>query len=205
MISAFFDWALGITQGLGYAGVVILMTVESSFIPFPSEIVIPPAAYLASRGEMNVWLVFVSGLLGSLLGATLNYYLAYFLGRPLIYKLAGHRFAKFFLIKTSQVERAEKYFLENSRSATFVGRLIPVIRQLVSLPAGFCRMPFGRFIALTALGSGLWVAVLTALGYYIGANQELLVRYYHELTIGLAVLGAAWIGRKIYLYRRAPG
>jgi len=198
MLNAFFTWALGITQGLGYSGIVILMAVESSLIPFPSEIVVPPAAYLASRGEMNIYLVALAGLIGSVTGAIFNYWLAAWLGRPLVYKLAATRWARLLLITPENIERSEKYFLANAGSATLIGRLIPVVRQLVSLPAGFCRMPFGRFVLLTAIGSGIWISVLAALGYFIGANQELLSLYYHELTFFLLALGSAWIIWKVY-------
>ncbi len=198
MLNAFFTWALGITQGLGYSGIVILMTVESSLIPFPSEIVVPPAAYLASRGEMNIYLVALAGLIGSVTGAIFNYWLAAWLGRPLVYKLAATRWARLLLITPENIERSEKYFLANAGSATLIGRLIPAVRQLVSLPAGFCRMPFGRFVLLTAIGSGIWISVLAALGYFIGANQELLSLYYHELTFFLLALGSAWIIWKVY-------
>ena len=198
MLSDFFHFLLGITEGLGYWGVAVLMAIESSFIPMPSEIIVPPAAYLASQGTMNIYLVVLAGVIGSLLGAIFNYYLAYYLGRPLVYKLAAHRFAKFFFINPEKVALAEKYFLDNAVTATFVGRLIPVIRQLVSLPAGFSKMPFGKFILYTALGSFIWVAVLAALGYFIGANQELLMRYYQEIKWVLLFLGGLWLFRKIF-------
>ena len=183
---------------MGYFGVGLLMAIESSFIPMPSEIIIPPAAYLASQGKMDIWLIIAIGVLGSIVGAIFNYVVAYYLGRPLIYKLAGHRFAKFLLISPEKVARAEKYFLENSVSATFIGRLIPVIRQLVSLPAGFSKMPFLPFILYTTLGSLLWVSILAALGYFIGSNQGLLMQYYNEISWGLLGLGSLWIIWKIF-------
>lgn len=202
MITSFFVWALSITEGLGYWGIVILMTVESSLIPFPSEVVVPPAAYLASQGQMNVLLVVLAGTAGSILGAIFNYWLAAYLGRPLVYRLAAHPWARFLLITPESLEKAEKYFLQNANSATLIGRLIPAIRQLVSLPAGFCRMPFWRFLLLTTLGSLFWVSILAALGYFIGSNQELLARYYHELSLGLVALGLVWIAVKIYQARQ---
>ncbi len=202
MLNAFFSWALSITQGLGYIGIGILMAVESSFIPFPSEIVVPPAAYLASLGEMNIFLVILFGLVGSVSGAILNYWLAVYLGRPLVYKLAATKWARLLLITPAHIEKSEKMFLENANVATLVGRLIPVVRQLVSLPAGFCRMPFGRFVLLTAIGSGIWVSVLALLGYFIGENRDALARYYHEITFGLLLVGFIWIGWKIYSARR---
>jgi membrane protein DedA with SNARE-associated domain len=178
---------------MGYAGIVFLMAVESSFIPFPSEVVIPPAAYLASQGEMNVWLIILSGLAGSLIGATLNYFIAFFLGRAIIYKLADHKFSNIFLINSKKVQKVEDYFLKYGRMSTLIGRLVPVVRQLISLPAGFARMNFGSFIFFTAIGSLIWTSTLAALGYYFGANRELLASFYHEITYGGLVLGIVFV------------
>ncbi|MFA6513822.1 MAG: DedA family protein [Patescibacteria group bacterium] len=197
MLTDFFNFFLNITQGMGYLGVGLLMAIESSFIPMPSEIIVPPAAYLASQGRLDIWLVILAGVIGSVIGAIFNYVLAYYLGRPLIYKLAGHRIAKFFLVSPESVARAEKYFLDNSISATFIGRLVPVIRQLISLPAGFSKMPFLPFLFYTTLGSALWVSILAALGYFIGANQDLLLKYYQEISWVLLGFGLCWLGWKI--------
>lgn len=203
MLHAFFDWGLNITQGLGYWGVLILMTLESSFVPFPSEIVVPPAAYLASSGQMALWLVIVAGIAGSVLGAVINYFLAASLGRAIIYRLAAKPWARWLLISPEKIERAEKYFLDSAGMATFFGRLIPVVRQLVSLPAGFCRMPFWRFIFLTALGSSLWVLVLALLGYFLGANREQLELYYKEISLALVLLAVLWLAWKWRKLRQA--
>lgn len=202
MLEEFVNWALQLTANLGYWGVMILMMVESSFIPFPSEIVVPPAAYLASLGQMNVFLVVAAGVAGSVLGAVINYVLAASLGRLVIYKISKHRWAKFIFLSPDKVERAEKYFLKNSNSATFWGRLIPVFRQLVSIPAGFCKMPFGRFVLLTAGGSAIWVSILAALGYFIGANQEILKLYYEEISWAILIIAAGYIVYKIYRHRK---
>jgi membrane protein DedA with SNARE-associated domain len=198
MLTTFFNFLLGITQSLGYFGVALLMAIESSFIPMPSEIIVPPAAYLASQGEMNIWFVIIAGVVGSLLGAIFNYTLGFYLGRPLVYKLAKHRLARFLLITPEKIERAEKYFLDNSVSATFIGRLIPVIRQLVSIPAGFSKMPFSRFLLYTTLGSLFWVVILAALGYFIGYNQELLAKYYQEIFWGFLIIGFLWFNWRIF-------
>ncbi|MFA5109029.1 MAG: DedA family protein [Patescibacteria group bacterium] len=197
MGTAIINWVLMVTQGLGYTGVAILMAIESSFLPLPSEIVIPPAAYLASQGKMSLALIILAGTLGSVIGATVNYILSRSLGRLVIYKLAASRWAKLFLITPEKIAAAEKYFLSNSRSATFFGRLIPVVRHLISIPAGFCRMPYGQFVFYTALGAALWVSVLSALGYFLGANQALIERYYREISWGLIILVILWIGWKI--------
>jgi len=198
MLETFFSFCLGITESLGYWGVGILMAIESSFIPMPSEIIIPPASYLASLGKMNIWLIIIFGVLGSLAGAIFNYLVGYYLGRPVVYKLAESSFSKFLFINPEKIMKAENYFLKNSKSATFVGRLIPVIRQLVSIPAGFCKMPILPFIFYTTLGSLIWVSILAGLGYFIGYNQELLHKYYKEILMILGVLGSIWIIFKIF-------
>ncbi len=201
MLQDFFNFILSLTADMGYLGVGFLMTIESSFLPFPSEIVVPPAAYLASKGEMNVYLVVVAGVIGSILGAIINYFIAFYLGRPIIYKLSATKFARFIFISPEKLDKAEKYFLKNSNSATFFGRLIPVIRQLVSLPAGFSKMNFSRFVLLTALGSFIWVSILAALGYFLGANQDKLHTYYSELKWVFLALGTLYILFKLKAYK----
>jgi len=179
---------LSFSQSIGYSGIVLLMAVESSFIPFPSEIVIPPAAYLASQGEMNIFLVILAGLIGSLIGAIINYYIAISLGRFLIYKIADHKICNFLFINSKKIKKAENYFLQYGNVSTFLGRFIPAVRQLISLPAGFARMNFKKFVFWTSLGSGIWVTILAFLGYMFGANQELLIKYYQEISWGFIIL-----------------
>jgi membrane protein DedA with SNARE-associated domain len=193
MFITFINWVLGIAEGLGYWGVFILMTVESSFLPFPSELAIPPAAWLASQGKMNLIIIIIVGTLGSILGAVINYYLALWLGRPLVYKLIETPLAKFLRLNKYNLERAEKMFLKNANQATFVSRLIPVVRQLISIPAGFTKMPFLPFVSLTALGSIIWVTVLAFLGYFLGSNQDLLTKYYKEIQWILLGAGVVWL------------
>lgn len=182
MLISFVDILLNFAGQIGYWGIVLLMTLESSFIPFPSELVIPPAAYLAAQGQLNICLVILAGVVGSILGAVFNYFLAYYLGRPLIYRLAKKPWARFLLISEKQVAKAEYFFNRYDRASTFFGRLVPVVRQLISLPAGFVRMSLSRFIAYTFLGSLIWSAVLAALGYFFGANEELWHSYYQEIS-----------------------
>lgn len=182
-----------------YWGIFFLMSIESSFIPFPSELVIPPAAYLAYQGGMSIFLVVLFGVLGSLCGALINYYLAMYLGRPLVYVLVEKKWARAFLLSKAKLEKAEKYFLEYGGVSTFVGRLLPGIRQLISLPAGFTKMSLGRFLLFTALGSGIWVSVLAVLGYYFSSQQELFFRYYKEIGY---VLGALLILVVVFILRR---
>lgn len=145
------------------------MAVESSFIPFPSEVVVPPAAYFASTpgSDLNIFLVVVFATLGALIGALVNYYLAVWIGRPLVYKFANSRIGHICLIDESKVVKAEAYFSKHGAISTFIGRLIPAVRQLISIPAGLAKMNIGKFMAYTALGAGIWNAVLALLGYWL--------------------------------------
>ena len=165
MLETVVHWLTETIFVLGYPGIVALMAIESSFFPFPSEVVLPPAGYLAAQGRMNVMLVFGAGLLGSLIGALFNYYLAVLLGRPLL-----HKYHRYLLMRESSLDRAEEYFRRHGEISTFVGRLIPVIRQLISLPAGISRMRIDRFVFYTSLGAGIWCLVLTAIGYLVGRH-----------------------------------
>jgi membrane protein DedA with SNARE-associated domain len=208
MFITFINWVLAVSDGLGALGVFVLMTIESSFLPLPSEVVIPPAAWLASQGKMSlVWIV-IAGTLGSMLGATINYYLSLWLGRLVVYKLLETRLAKILRIKKSDLERTEQMFLKNANQATFVGRLLPVVRHLISIPAGFSKMPYSSFILFTALGSFLWVTILAIVGYTLGANQDLIVKYYGELQTIVLSLGLIWLifflfkKRKKYFFKK---
>ncbi len=155
---------------LNYWTVTLFMAIESSFIPFPSEAVVPPAAWKAAvSGDMNVTLVVVFATLGALIGAFINYYLAVWLGRPIVYKFANSRIGHMCLIDEAKVQNAEKYFDEHGAVSTFVGRLVPAVRQLISIPAGLARMGLGRFVLYTSLGAGVWNAILAALGYYMAS------------------------------------
>lgn len=178
---------------ISYGSVILLMTIESSFIPFPSEIVVPPAAWKAAQGEMNVVLVALAGTAGSILGALINYYLALFLGRRIVYKLADTKWAHMLLIDKKGVEKAERVFNKYGKSSTFFGRLIPAIRQLISLPAGLSRMNILSFLFYTTLGSMFWNIVLAALGYFLYSQKELLDKFYHQITYVCIVLGIVFI------------
>jgi membrane protein DedA with SNARE-associated domain len=194
MIESVVQTLLEFSSSLGYWGVFLLMTIESSFIPFPSEIIIPPAAYLAFKGEMSIYLVVLFGILGSLVGALINYFLARSLGRLLVYELVEHKFAKYLLLSKKKVEKAEKYFLEYGGVSTFIGRLFPAVRQLISLPAGFVKMSLKSFLFYTTLGAGIWVTILAAAGYYFGEHQEKLLGYLGAFKHYLyAILGIAII------------
>ena len=186
------DFIINLVHQWGYAGIFIMMFLESTFFPFPSEVAMIPAGYLAFQGKMDIWLAILAGLGGSLSGALFNYYLARSLGRNLLIK-----YGKYVFIKEETIDKLEKFFTTHGHISTFTGRLIPGIRQLISLPAGLSRMNVGEFSAYTALGAGIWVAILAALGYFAGANEEIWKGYLKEITIG--VLALLMIGVAIYV------
>lgn len=170
--SQFFQWFI---DNASYLFVFLFMTVESSFIPFPSEVVVPPAAYLACTNtgvgaDMNIWLVIAFATLGALCGAFINYYLSLWVGRPLVYRFADSRLGHAFLIDREKVDKAERYFDEHGAISTFIGRLIPAIRQLISIPAGLARMNVGTFAIFTGLGALVWNSILAALGYWLSTT-----------------------------------
>jgi membrane protein DedA with SNARE-associated domain len=183
---------------INYGTITLLMAIESSFIPFPSEIVIPPAAWKAAQGDLNVWLVFFFGTLGALIGALFNYYVALFVGRKIIYKLADTRIANLMLINPSSIEKVEEYFRKHGKISTFIGRLVPAIRQLISIPAGLCKMNMRDFLIYTTLGAMIWNAILAALGYFLYSQKELLEKYYSELSVAFLILGVLVVGWLVY-------
>lgn len=186
-----------------YLLVFCLMAIESSFIPFPSEVVVPPAAYLAYKsGDVNVVMIVVLATLGSLVGALVNYVLSVWIGRPIVYKFANSRFGHMCLINEEKVRKAEEYFDKHGAASTFFGRLIPAVRQLISIPAGLARMPILKFCAFTSLGAMAWNIVLASLGYWLGhmvPEQQLLEsveKYNTYLTyigLGIGLLCVAFI------------
>lgn len=190
----FIAWCL---EHLNYWVITLLMAIESSFIPFPSEVVVPPAAYkAATTGELNIFLVVLFSTLGACIGAAINYYLALYLGRPLIYRFAESRIGHMCLLDSTKVENAERYFDKHGAVGTFFGRLVPAVRQLISIPAGLARMNIARFFLYTTLGAGIWNCILAAMGWYIGRNysgqlEEKVAEYSGELKIVMLVLGAA--------------
>ncbi len=175
LVDLIFDW--------GYLGIFIMMAIESSFIPFPSEIVLIPAGYLASQGDMSIGMIMSAALGGSMVGAFINYYLALTLGRKLLKK-----YGKYFFIKENALEKMDSYFKKHGHISTFTGRLIPGIRQLISIPAGLARMNLVQFSIYTALGAGIWALILTLLGFFIGENQELIDTYLKQITITIVSL-----------------
>ena len=193
------DWYM---QHMNYLSITLLMIIESSFIPFPSEIVIPPAIWKAAGGDLNMPLVVFFATLGAVIGAIVNYVLALWLGRVIVYKLVETRLGKLFMLSQHKVENAEVYFNRHGRSSTFIGRLVPGIRQLISIPAGLAKMNFKQFILFTALGSALWNIILAVLSYSLYTQQDMLKEYMSELSYALLAAGILFVVYLIWKYRK---
>ncbi len=191
-------WIVQTVGHWGYPGIIIMMFLESSFFPFPSEVVVPPAGYLAARGEMSLTLVILAATGGSLLGALFNYWLAVLWGRPFFEKYGCYVF-----VSKESLDKADRFFAEHGHISTFIGRLLPGIRQYISLPAGITRMNLPLFAAFTGLGAGLWVIVLALVGYYIGNNQELVQHYLHQILVGIGLFAVVLVTGYVFLKRRA--
>jgi membrane protein DedA with SNARE-associated domain len=200
MLGQIVNWIVSTIGEMGYTGVIALMFLESSFIPFPSEVVVPPAGYLAALGRMNLFLVIGAGIAGSILGAIFNYWISFRFGRPFF-----ERYGKYFLVGGKALDRADEYFARHGHISTFIGRLLPGIRQLISLPAGLTRMNIPLFLFYTSLGSGIWVVVLACVGYWVGNNQALVHRYMHTASYALIALCVALAaGYIIHCRKRNP-
>lgn len=198
----FIAWCL---EHLNYWVITLLMAIESSFIPFPSEVVVPPAAYLAASGnDLNVFLVIVFATVGAIVGALVNYFLALTLGRPIVYRFANSRLGHMCLIDEEKVRIAEEYFDRHGAIGTFVGRLVPAVRQLISIPAGLSRMSLGRFVFYTSLGAALWNSILAAIGYYLASVvpydqlDSKVNEYAVYLKVAMLLLGAFVVIYLIY-------
>lgn len=195
LIEKVIEWYSG---NMTYASIAALMGIESSFIPFPSEVVIPPAAFVASDPTsalyvsdvylVNIGLIILVGTLGAMVGAIVNYVLAMWLGRPIIYKFADSKLGHLCLLSSEKIQQAENYFNDHGKVSTFVGRLIPAIRQLISIPAGLSRMHFGWFLLYTFLGALIWNTILAALGYVANGQMDLIKEYSHELSVAILVI-----------------
>jgi len=181
----------------GYSGIVIMMALESSFIPFPSEVVMIPAGYLVDKGEMNLVYVLLAAYAGSMIGALVNYFLALSLGRTFLYK-----YGKYFFMKEKTLNKMEDFFQKHGAVSTFTGRLVPGIRQLISIPAGLSKMPLGVFTFYTFLGAALWSTILVALGYVLGEEEALIKEYLHQLVFVSLFLVAIIAGIYTYFYKR---
>lgn len=194
-------WLVNTIGAMGYPGIFILMAMESSVIPIPSEIVMPPAGYLAQQGKMHLGLAILSGTAGSLVGAYANYFAAHYLGRPLVLK-----YGKYVWITEEKFAKVEIFFHRHGEISTFIGRLLPVVRHLISLPAGLAGMNHLKFSLYTLLGAGIWVTILTWIGYFIGEKQELIMKYSHQALIGVIIFSTILIAFYVWRHRsKAPG
>ncbi len=194
MLHEIVDFIVKTVGDLGYIGIFVMMFLESTFFPFPSEVVMIPAGYLVYKGEMNMLIVLLCGIIGSLAGALFNYFLAIYVGRSILIK-----YGKYFFIKEKTILKAENFFSKHGHISTFSGRLIPAVRQLISFPAGLAKMNLLSFSIYTTLGATIWIVILTLLGYYIGDNEALIKEYLS--TIIYILLGLITIGAIIY-YKR---
>ncbi len=197
------DWYM---QNTSYLTVFLLMLIESTVLPMPSELVIPPAAYLAAKGEMNIFLVVLAGTTGALAGSLINYVVSYTLGRKIVYALADTKLAHLIFINREKVEKAETFFIKNGKSSTLIGRLVPGVRHLISIPAGLAKMPLRTFMLWTFIGAGIWNIILSMLGYFFYSQQELLEKYYEELkwgVVGVGVIFAIYLIVKSIKKKRA--
>ena len=207
---AIYEWFM---ENMNYGWITLLMAIESSFIPFPSEIVVPPAAFKAMQPDsgLNIYLVVVFATIGAMIGAIFNYYVSMWIGRPLVYKFADSRLGHICLLNGEKVQQAEAYFDRHGAISTFVGRLLPAIRQLISIPAGLARMHFGKFITYTTLGAGLWNIVLASLGYWLStfvAESELRaqIEHYNQYLnyVGYAVIALIVVFILYHAFKKKP-
>jgi membrane protein DedA with SNARE-associated domain len=199
MLERLIEWLLHALLNLGYPGIVGLMAIESSVLPLPSELVMPPAGYWVAKGRMNLWLVLGCGTLGSVVGALANYWIAMLLGRAFV-----RRFGRYVLMTEHSLERAERFFADHGEISTLVGRLLPVVRHLISIPAGISRMPLSKFVVFTAVGAFSWCAVLTGIGYFLGQHEDVLrneeVQRYVSRAVAI-VLPLVAVGVGVYVMR----
>ena len=188
---------LNTLNAMGYPGIFALMAMESSVIPVPSELVMPPAGYLAHQGQMNIWIAILMGTLGSLVGAYANYFVSHWLGRPLVLK-----YGKYFWITEKKFAKVESFFLKHGEISTFIGRLLPVIRHLISIPAGIAGMNHLRFSLYTLAGAGIWCTILAWIGYFIGREQALIMKYSHQAVIGVIIFSAILITVYVWIQKK---
>ncbi|HET7379277.1 MAG TPA: DedA family protein [Gaiellales bacterium] len=202
MVERLITWLLTTLLTLGYPGIIVLMAIESSILPLPSELVMPPAGYWVAKGKMSLPIVLFCGTAGSVIGALANYWVAQLLGRACV-----RRFGRYVLLSEHSLRRAERYFAAHGEISTLVGRLLPVIRHLISIPAGIARMPLGRFVTYTAIGAFAWCAVLTGIGYFLGRNEDVLrneevQHYVTRVLVVLIPLLVVGVGAYIVRHRR---
>ena len=197
MLHNFISWILATVHDWGYPGIFIMMMLESTVLPVPSELVLIPAGYLAHQGQMNFWLIILASTIGSVVGASINYAFALWVGRPFL-----QRWGRYFFVRPELLDKTDAFFIKHGAVSTFTGRLIPGIRHLISLPAGLTRMNLGKFVFYTALGAGLWSVVLTVFGYFLGGNQALIRENQHFITLGVIAFVAIIIGGYVWWQKR---
>jgi membrane protein DedA with SNARE-associated domain len=197
MIHDFIQMLVDVIGAMGYPGIFLLMAMESSLVPVPSELVMPPAGYLAHQGLMNPWIAIFTGTAGSLAGAYANYFGAHYMGRPLIL-----RYGRYLLIPPKKFQKVERFFLRHGEISTFIGRLLPVVRHLISIPAGLSGMNHLRFSTYTLLGAFIWCSILTWIGYAIGRNQDLIMAYSRQAVVWAAAGSCILLAAYIWLQRR---
>jgi membrane protein DedA with SNARE-associated domain len=197
MLHEAMNWLVTTIGAMGYPGIFILMAMESSIIPVPSELVMPPAGYLAHKGEMSMVVAILCGTVGSLVGAYANYFVSQYLGRPLVLK-----YGKYVLITPEKFAKVETFFHKHGEISTFIGRLLPVVRHLISIPAGLAGMNHFRFSLYTLAGAGIWCTILTWIGYVIGKEQELIMKYSHQAVLAVIIFSMALVGVYVWLHRK---
>jgi membrane protein DedA with SNARE-associated domain len=193
------DWYMA---NLNYFTVALLMAIESTFMPLPSELVIPFAAYKAAQGDLHVLLVILFGTIGALSGSLINYSLAYFLGRPLVYKFAGSKIGRLFLLSEEKVIHAEDYFIRNGKASIFIGRLVPGVRHLISIPAGLSKMSLRDFMLYTLMGAGIWNIILAVIGYYVYGIKDKILPYLGDIMIVLGVGFVIYLVAKYWIQKK---
>jgi membrane protein DedA with SNARE-associated domain len=193
------DWYM---NNMNYVTIFLLMALESTFVPLPSEIVIPPAAWKAASGDLNVFLVVLFATAGALVGASFNYFMSLWLGRPIVYAFAESKVGHLFLLSKEKVMKAEAYFDNHGKSSTFIGRLVPGIRHLISIPAGLAKMNFKQFILFTFIGSTLWHSILAALSYFLYSQKDLFNKYMKEISYVLLFAGICFVVFLVVRYIR---
>jgi membrane protein DedA with SNARE-associated domain len=185
-----FDWYMA---NLNYFTIALLMLIESTFLPLPSEVVIPFAAWKAGQGELNIFLVIIFGTIGALTGSLINYTLAYYLGRPIVYRFAESKAGKLFLLSKEKVQHAEDYFIRNGKTSTFIGRLVPGVRHLISITAGLAKMRLRDFMLFTFAGAGIWNIILGIIGFYLYEDREQIFPYIAHILLGIGVLFVVYL------------
>lgn len=183
-------------KNTNYYTITILMAAESSILPVPSEMVIPPAVYIAMEpdSDLNIFLIILFGTIGALIGASFNYVMSMWLGRLVIYKFADSKLGKVLMLSSEKIKKSEKFFNDHGKTSTFIGRLIPVVRHLISIPAGLAKMNYLSFLLYTVLGAGLWNIILAAMGYFAHGQQDMINKYSHELSYIFLGIGAVLLG-----------